>query len=107
MKSISRDELRRKLESSRVTLIEVLDTEDYRSYHLPGAINIPMRGGFDQHVQTVVPGKHEPVVVYCLDRGCDASPKAGHRMEGLGYDDVYNYEAGKVDWKDAGLPVEH
>jgi hypothetical protein len=44
--------------------------------------------------------------VYCYDTDCDASPKAARRMEDLGYQTVYDYEAGKVDWKEAGLPVE-
>jgi rhodanese-related sulfurtransferase len=46
------------------------------------------------------------VIVYCHDEDCDASPKAARRMDALGYQRVYDYEAGKVDWKQAGLPVE-
>src|SRR2546423_12942530 len=31
------------------------------------------------------------------------SPRAAWRLEGLGYDPVYDYAAGKVDWMAAGL----
>ena len=45
-------------------------------------------------------------MVYCYDLKCSASPKAAEKMDELGYRDVFDYEAGKMDWKEAGLPVE-
>ena len=46
----------------------------------------------------------DPVGRY--DRACTASPKAAQKMDELGYQQVYDYEAGKMDRKEAGLPVE-
>ena len=34
------------------------------------------------------------------------SPRAAWRLESLGFDDVYDYDAGKLDWMAAGLPTE-
>lgn len=34
------------------------------------------------------------------------SPRAAWRLEGLGFDRVYDYVPGKVDWMAAGLPME-
>jgi Mg/Co/Ni transporter MgtE len=34
------------------------------------------------------------------------SPRAAWRLEALGFDQVYDYEAGKQDWLTWGLPVE-
>jgi hypothetical protein len=34
------------------------------------------------------------------------SPRAAWRLETLGFDQVYDYEAGKADWGAAGLPRE-
>jgi len=34
------------------------------------------------------------------------SPRAAWRLESLGFGDVYDYVAGKVDWMAAGLPTE-
>lgn len=34
------------------------------------------------------------------------SPRAAWRLESLGFRDVYDYVAGKVDWLAAGLPTE-
>ena len=106
MQTISRDELSARLENNNVTVVEVLDPKYYRKFHLPGAINVPLGDDFDERVQKAVPDKDAPVVVYCMDTDCDASPKAAQRMETLGYTQVFDYEAGKVDWQEAGLPVE-
>jgi len=46
------------------------------------------------------------VIVYCMNSGCDASTKAAKKMEKLGYTNVLDYEAGKVDWHEAGMPVD-
>lgn len=34
------------------------------------------------------------------------SPRAAWRLESLGFEEVYDYEAGKQDWAAAGLPTE-
>ena len=34
------------------------------------------------------------------------SPRAACRLEGLGFDKVYDYTAGIADWKAAGLPTD-
>jgi Mg/Co/Ni transporter MgtE len=34
------------------------------------------------------------------------SPRAAWRLESLGFTDVYDYVAGKLDWMAAGLPTE-
>lgn len=34
------------------------------------------------------------------------SPRAAARLEGIGFEQVYDYTAGKVDWGSFGLPLE-
>ena len=34
------------------------------------------------------------------------SPRAASRLEGIGFERVYDYVAGKADWGSAGLPLE-
>ena len=34
------------------------------------------------------------------------SPRAAWRLESLGFAEVYDYVAGKLDWMAAGLPTE-
>ena len=107
MQSITRDELKCLLDSGkRPILVEVIGPNTFRDYHLPGAIRIPVDENFEQEIRAAVPDTGTPVVVYCLDHGCKASPKAARQLDLLGYHNVYDYEAGKQDWRAAGFPVE-
>jgi rhodanese-related sulfurtransferase len=107
MQTISRDELKKKMDQKEdMAIVEVLGPESYEEFHLPGAINVPVGKNFESDIQQAVPDKNREVVVYCADTSCDASPKAAEKMENLGYEHVYDYEAGKQDWKGADLPIE-
>jgi rhodanese-related sulfurtransferase len=87
-------------------LVEVLAPKYFRKHHLPGAINVPLDDHFDEQIQKAVPDKQSTVVVYCADAECQASFKAAQRMDELGYQHVLDYEAGKSNWQESGLPVE-
>ena len=108
MEPITRDELRRMMQHEPdLTLVETLGEEQYNEFHLPGAVNIPAADArFADKFAAAVPDKAKPVVVYCYDLDCTASPKAARKLDDLGYVRVYDYEAGKMDWKEAGLPIE-
>lgn len=106
MQTITRDEVQAQKTEHGAVLVDVLNQDQYNDYHLPEAINIPLDDEFEQRIQQELPDKQKPVVVYCLDERCDASPKAAERMESVGYQFVYDYEQGKADWKQAGLPTE-
>lgn len=106
MKTIDRKQLQQKLESNGVALVEVLAPDAFREFHLPHAINVPLGENFERNIERAVPNKNQPVVVYCQSEQCDASPKAAKKLDELGYTNVFDYKAGKTDWKAAGLPVE-
>ena len=107
MFKIDREKARSLIEDDpKTAVIEVLPREYFEKFHLPGARNVPLNDAFPRRIQELVPDKSQPVLVYCLDEECDASPKAAGKLEELGYQDVYVYEAGKMDWREAGLPVE-
>lgn len=107
METVSRQEAKDLIAQRKdLTLVETLGEEYFRKFHLPHARNVPFNEGFDEQIQTVAPDKAAPILVYCLDSDCDSSAKAARRLVELGYREVYDYEAGKIDWKEAGLPVE-
>ena len=106
MKSISREALNERLANDGLALIEVLSPDQYREFHLPGAMNVPLDEHFEQRIQKAVPDKDRTVVVYCYNSECQASSKAARRMDELGYQQVCDYEAGKVDCRNAGVPTE-
>lgn len=91
----------RQLVDGGAQLVDVLPAEMYRRDHLPGAINIPL-AEIDSAVDTLDRGR--AVVVYCGDYQCDLSPRAAHRLEQLGFTEVYDYVASKAAWLAEGLP---
>jgi rhodanese-related sulfurtransferase len=104
MKTINTDELQQKLENNEVTLIEVLNEREYNKKHIKKAINIPLKTiGFEAKNKFK---KNEPIVVYCSDKECSASPTAAKKLEDLGFKNIYDYEGGKKAWEEAGLDME-
>jgi rhodanese-related sulfurtransferase len=105
MEPIAREQVRMMTERG-ARLVEVLSQEAFRKFHVPDAISVPLDESFDESIQKAIPDKYDTVIVYCQNEDCNASTKAAQRMEGLGYENVYDYEGGKDDWKTANLPTE-
>ncbi len=80
-------------------------TEPTLAAPLPGAINIP-HTEVDELAPEMLPEKSAHIVVYCSNSACQNSPQAARRLDAMGYENVYDYEAGKQDWVEAGLPTE-
>lgn len=100
---VARDEVQRLLEDG-TQLVEVLPDHEYAEEHLPGALHLPLKR-LDANGARALLDVARPVIVYCWDALCDMSPRAGWRLERLGFSPVYDYAAGKVDWMAAGLPT--
>jgi len=107
MQTITRDKVAEARTNKNATLVEVLDESHFKEFHLPGAINVPLNEQFEERIQQAVPDKDDTVIVYCQDAECPASEKAAAKMDGLGYDNVYDYTQGKMDWKQAGMPIDN
>lgn len=104
--SISRDELVARLErDDEVTLVEALGPRYYEDAHLPGAINLP-HDQVDELAPSLLPDRDAHIVVYCANTACQNSAVAARRLTQLGYTNVFDYEDGKQDWIEAGLPTE-
>jgi rhodanese-related sulfurtransferase len=105
IKSITREELKERMEQGhKFHLVDVLAPETYENKHIKGAINIPMteiskkaRKMFDLD---------DDIVVYCSGFSCKASPTAAKTLDDLGFTNVFDYEGGREDWEEAGLPIE-
>ncbi len=106
MERVTREYIQETIENgARVSVIEVLGSEQYDEGHLPHAINIPLDDEFETSASLAVPNKDEPVVVYCNSDSSDASARAAERLEAMGYHKVMNYVGGKQDWSGAGLAL--
>ena len=62
------------------------------------------RGWLEFQIETTVPNKNTPIVVYC--GVSHRSPLAADTLIKLGYKNVKNYRDGFFNWKRAGLPVQ-
>ena len=106
VRTISREELKGKLgRGEGVVVVETLGPAYYEDAHLPGALNIH-HTRVDELAPVLLPNKSVQVVVYCSNKACQNSPQAARQLEALGYGNVYDYEEGKQDWIEAGLPTE-
>ncbi len=103
---ITREELKAKIDwDEDLVVVETLGSRYYEDAHLPGAINIP-HTEVEELAPAMLPDKSADIVVYCSNKACQNSPQAARRLTALGYENVYDYEEGKQDWIEAGLPTE-
>jgi rhodanese-related sulfurtransferase len=103
---ISRTSLRTLTRSGGdVAVVEALGRSYFDDGHIPGARNLP-HDSSDVTIAAVLPDRSRTVVVYCSNLACQNSTILSRRLEQLGYTDVREYDAGKQDWIEAGLPIE-
>ncbi len=100
---VSIDEVKRMIDNKEdIILLDVRDSEEYGTGHIPGAINIS-RGSLDFKVHLIIPDKNTKIIVYC---GLDLrSPLATKSLNDLGYKKAVNMIGGLKAWKEAGYPV--
>lgn len=102
---VSREDVRRLLESGGARLVEALGPMYFADAHLPGAVSLPP-DLTAQLAPVLLPDTAATVVTYCSDATCSSSEVLARRLRDLGYTDVVRYPGGKQDWICAGLPVE-
>ncbi len=94
-------ELRRRLESGAVTLIDVRPALEYENAHIAGALSIPLEE-LDERMADL-PRERE-VVAYCRGPYCVYAIDAVERLRARGYD-ARRLTHGVFDWRRAGYPV--
>ena len=68
-------------------LLDVREVDEYKSGHIPGAINVPL-STLNTRISEVVPEKDRPVFVHCLSGA--RSGKAVGLLKSMGYSQVEN-----------------
>ena len=102
MKTISREELKQKLDhKENFRLVMALAEWAYEAKHIPGSIHFAT---MKEAVQSL--NKDDEIVVYCSDENCIASTALGQLLERNGYSHVLHYSGGLQDWEMAGYPLE-
>jgi molybdopterin/thiamine biosynthesis adenylyltransferase/rhodanese-related sulfurtransferase len=87
----------------RPAFLDVRERDEWDEGHIPGAVHVP-RGHLESRVETAVPDRAQPVVVYCA--GGSRSAFAAKTLQELGYDNVVSLAGGFTDWKRNGFSFD-
>lgn len=101
LQPINATELRRRMRSGEVTLIDVRPEAEYRAGHIAGALSVPLEQL--RHRLRRIP-KNRPVVAYCRGPYCVLAVEAAERLRRRGYA-VRRFADGFPGWKADGHPV--
>ncbi|HWE43362.1 MAG TPA: metalloregulator ArsR/SmtB family transcription factor [Gemmatimonadaceae bacterium] len=101
LEPIDAAELRRRLRSGEVTVIDVRPALEYEAGHIAGALSVPL-SALDERVRELP--KNRPVVAYCRGPYCIMAVEAVERLRQKGYD-ARRFAEGLPDWRLAGLPL--
>lgn len=101
LEPVDRAELRRRLKSGEVTVIDVRPAVEYNAGHIAGALSVPLE---KLHARMGDLPKDHPVVAYCRGPYCVMAVEAVERLRKRGYD-ARRFADGLPDWRLAGHPV--
>lgn len=94
-------------EQKDFTLIDVLPSEYYAQKHIVGAKNAPVyEVVFLSHVEKIAPDKKKTLVVYNESPESFSANDAAQKLMRAGYENVYEFPGGLVEWENAGFPVK-
>ena len=102
IESVSIDELRRRIASGRVTILDVRPETEFNAGHIPNSISIP----FDQLKDRLseLPKRNE-IIAYCRGPFCVFADEAVAMLIQSGYRAI-RLQEGFPDWAVVGLPVK-
>lgn len=101
MEPVSRGELRKRLRSGTVTVLDVRPAEEFALGHVPGAINIPA-AELKRRLSELP--RNKEVVAYCRGPYCVFAFEAVAALRAAGYK-ARRLEDGLPQWRAAGLPT--
>ena len=84
-------------------LIDIRTPAEYRSGHIPGAINIPLQD-FQRRFAELNAFRGREVVLYCETGG--RASHGGRWLEAQGFEELRVLDGHMEAWRGAGLPTE-
>jgi molybdopterin/thiamine biosynthesis adenylyltransferase/rhodanese-related sulfurtransferase len=90
--------------SGDAVVIDVRETEEWGTGHVPGAKHVP-KSYLESRIEGAVPDRSQPVILYCQS-GNRSAWAARTLTEDLGYENVESMTGGITLWKDRGYDVE-
>ena len=102
LEQVDRDELRRRVLSGEVTVLDVRPVEEFEAGHLPGARSIPV-AELESRLSELPPDRE--IVAYCRGPYCVYAIDAVNLLRQRGFV-AHRLEEGPPDWRARGLPLE-
>jgi rhodanese-related sulfurtransferase len=95
------DDVKAKIDhGEKFALIDVREESEYAADHLPGAMHLG-KGVIERDVETRVPDKNAPMVLYC--GGGFRSALAADNLQKMGYKNVLSMDGGIRGWREKGF----
>uniref|UniRef100_A0A831XEE5 Rhodanese-like domain-containing protein n=1 Tax=Geobacter metallireducens TaxID=28232 RepID=A0A831XEE5_GEOME len=93
-------------DTGEAVIIDARDRETFRKGHIRGAVSLPV-GDSDGLIPPFAERtpREKLLVVYCGGYDCHDSKLLGEKLLGAGFGQVFVYEGGFPEWRDAGHPV--
>jgi rhodanese-related sulfurtransferase len=94
-------------DEKKAVIIDARDIEDYEISHIAGAINIPY-DTYEDYGDIIDALNYDDVfIIYCSGGECSLSiDLADVLFNEKAFENVFVFEGGLPEWKDAGYPVE-
>jgi adenylyltransferase/sulfurtransferase len=99
---VSVEETHQLIEKKDLILLDIREKEEIAQGYIKGTVFLP-QAQIDEKVETLLPDKSIPVVVYCA--GGIRSLAAAKLMREKGYANVYSMAKGINGWKEAGFEI--
>ncbi|MBN1378714.1 MAG: rhodanese-like domain-containing protein [Gammaproteobacteria bacterium] len=102
-RSISTHETVRLINDRDAILVDVRDSNEYKTAHILNARNIPLARLADD-ANNLLKDKSRPIIVYC--RSGTRTNEACKILTTAGYQNVAQLKNGFLAWQEANLPIE-
>ena len=102
LEAVTIDELIQKIESGKVTILDVRPEIEYRKGHIANSVSIPIDELPDRLKELP---KRTEIIAYCRGPFCVYADEAVALLKSAGYK-ATRLEEGFPDWKLKGLPIE-
>ena len=94
------------LHEAGTAIVDVRNPRLYARGHITGAHHLDLKHAYNDESLAAVVARDEPVVIYCSGVKCSRSTIASRKAVSWGYEKVYFFRGGIVEWRNAGYPVE-